>query len=331
VHGYAEAALDALLGLVGDTKEDTRYAAIYSLGRLKSRAAASRMLDALSDRTAPQVRAVAARTLTRAYADSAGLKPETVVDVLLRTTNDADPGGSPELTFRWRAIPKVLPLLEDPVNNVQVQAADALGEFPGQGAVAELTRIASGSRGTFARRRTALLSLAKLDSAAFSATAPRYEGSNDWRERAAAAEGWSRFAGASRTRLLTDRDPRVIAAAFQAWAAQVEGPDPALLDMSRKLLASGDAGVRAAVADALSRGADASDIPILVSAIKSARSDSFPDAQLSALGALMEIRKASPEAARAVDQEALPAIPAPEDYLIRRWADANWPAASDAW
>lgn len=331
------APIDALLGLVGDTKEDTRYAAIYSLGRLKARAAASRMLDALSDRTAPQVRAAAARTLTRAYADSAGLKAESVVDVLLRTTNDPDPGvrvqGLRSLaTFHAeRVIPKVLPLLEDPVNNVQVQAAEALGELPGQGALSELTRIAGGTRGTFARRRTALLSLAKLDSAAFAAAAPRYEGSNDWRERAAPAEGWARYAGAPRTRFLTDRDPRVIAAAFQAWAAQVEGPDPALLEMSRKLLASNDAAVRATAADVLSRGADATDIPILVSAIKSARPDSFPDAQLSALGALMEIRKASPEAARAVDHEALPAIPAPEDYLIRRWAETNWPAASDAW
>lgn len=331
------APIDGLLGLVGDAKEDTRYAAIYSLGRLKARAAASRMLDALSDRTAPQVRAAATRTLTSAYADSAGLKPGSVVDVLLRTTTDPDAGvrvqGLRSLaTFHSeRAIPKVLPLLEDQVDNVQVQAAEALGDLPGQGALAELARVAGGTKGTFARRRAALLSLAKLDSATYAAAAPRYEASSDWRERAAAAEGWARYAGASRTRFLTDRDPRVVAAAFQAWAGQVEGPDPDLLDMSRKLLSSSDAGVRVVAADVLSRGADATDIPGLVSSIKRARPDSFPDAELSALGALMEIRKMSAEAARAVDHQALPAIPAPQDYLIRRWAEANWPVASDAW
>jgi cyclophilin family peptidyl-prolyl cis-trans isomerase/HEAT repeat protein len=331
------APIDGLLSLVGDAKEDSRYAAIYSLGRVKARAAGPRMLEALSDRTAPQVRAAAARTLTRAYADTAGLNAESVVDVLLRTTSDPDPGVRVEglrslATFHSeRAIPKVLPLLEDPVSNVQVQAANALGEIPGESALSELARIAGGTKGSFARRRTALLSLAKLDSATFATAVPRYEGSGDWRERAAAAEGWARYAGASRSRFLTDRDPRVMAAALQAWAGQVDGPDPDLLDMSRKLLSSSDAGVRVVAADVLSRGADVTDIPALVSAIKRARPDSFPDAELSALGALMQIRRMSAEAAGAVDHQALPAIPVPEDYLIRRWAEASWPAASDAW
>ena len=72
-------------------------------------------------------------------------------------------------------------------------------------------------------------------------------------------------------------------------------------------------------------------IPVLVTAIRKAGPDSFPDAKLSALGALMAIRAASPQAARSVDHEALPAIPAQDDYLVRRWAEANWPAAAAAW
>jgi len=330
------APVDALLGLVGDQKEDTRYAAIYSLGRVRAPAAAPRMLDALSDRTAPQVRAAAARTLTRSYADSSGLRPDAVADVLVRATTDPDPGvriqalRSLASFHPARAIPKILPMLEDPVNNVQVQAAETLGELPGPGALAELGRIAAGTKGSFARRRASLLALARLDSAAFVAVAPRYETSGDWRERAAAADGWSRLAS-DRQRFLTDRDPRVVAAALQAWADRVPGPDPDLLAACRKLLASGDAGVRTVAADVLSRAADPADIPILVSAYKNAVADSFPDAALSALGALASIRKASPEAARKVDHEALAAIPTPEDYLIRRWAEENWPGAADAW
>lgn len=330
------APVDALLGLVGDIKEDTRYAAIYSLGRIRARQAGSRMLDALSDRTAPQVRAIAARTLTRSYADSAGLGPDAVADLLTRATGDADAGVRIQAlrslaTFRVaRAVPKVLPLLDDPVGNVQVEAAQTLGELSGQGAVVELSRIAVGGRGSYARRRAALLALARLDSATFASAAPRYEASGDWRERAAAAEGWSRWSG-GRSRFLADRDPRVVAAALQAWTAQVEGPDPELLAAGRRLLAGTDAAVRAVAADLIARAGDPADIPILVSAYRGAATDSFPDAALSALGALAAIRRTSAEAARQVDQEALAGIPAPEDYLIRRWAEANWPAASEAW
>jgi cyclophilin family peptidyl-prolyl cis-trans isomerase/HEAT repeat protein len=331
-----QAPVDALLGLVADLKEDTRYAAIYSLGRLRSRAAAPRMLDALSDRTAPQVRAVAARTLTRAYADSAGLGSDAVADLLIRATGDPDAGVRIQALRSLggfhvsRAIPRVLPLLEDPVGNVQVQAAETLGQLPGQEALTELGKIAGGNKGSFARRRAALLALARLDSAAFAAAVSRYEASGDWRERAAGAEGWS-FVDAGQGRFLADRDPRVVATALQAWSERVAGADPELMAASRKLLASRDGAVRAVAAGLVARAADPADIPILVSAYRSAASDSFPDAALSALGALAAIRHASAEAARRVDHEALVGIPVPEDYLIRRWAEENWPAAAEAW
>lgn len=330
------APVDALLSLVGDRNEDVRYGAIYSLGRIRARTAAPRLIDALSERTAPQIRGAAARALTRAYADSAGLNPESVVDVLLRAINDQDAGVRTQAlrslaTFHSaRAIPKVLPLLDDPANNVQVQAAEALAEMPGTAGLAELTRIATGTKGSFARRRSAFLALARLDSAAFAAAAPRYEASPDWRERAAAADGWSRFAG-TRGRLLDDHDPRVVATALSSWGAQVAGPDSALMRTARGLVSHKDAAVRTVAGDLVGRAGDLRDIPALVIATKAARSDSFPDAALSALGALVAIRAASPEAARAVDRDALAGLPVPEDYVIRRWAEENWPAAAALW
>ncbi|HSB54788.1 MAG TPA: peptidylprolyl isomerase, partial [Gemmatimonadales bacterium] len=282
------------------------------------------------------VRAAAARALNRALADSAGLNPESVMDVLLRSLSDPDAGVRIQglrsiATFHTeRAVPKVLPLLDDPFNNVQVQAAEALGDMPGTGALAQLTRIATGTKGSFARRRSAFLSLAKLDSAAFAAAAPRYESSSDWRERAAAAEGWARFPS-TRGRLLNDRDPRVVAASVSAWSTQVTGPDTALVRTARGLLSQKDAAVRAVAADAVGRATDPRDVPALVAAVRAARSDSFPEATLSALGALVAIRGASPEAERAVDQEALAALPVPADYVVKRWAEENWPAAAAAW
>lgn len=330
------APVDALIPLLDDLKEDTRFAAVYSLGRVRSRAGAPRLIGALTDRTSPPVRAAAARALTRALADSAGLNPESVVDVLLRTLNDEDAqvrvqGLRSLATFKSaRAIPKVLPLLDDPSNNVQVQAADALGEMPGTDAVASLARIATGAKGSFARRRSAFLALAKLDSAAFAAAAPRYESSADWRERAAAADGWSRYPS-QRGRLLDDRDARVVATALNAWGTAVTGSDPALVAAARRLLASKDAGIRTVAAEIVGRAADARDIPSLVAAVKLARTDSFPDAIEAALGALVAIRGASPDAATSVDHDALAALPVPQDYQVRRWAEDNWPAAASAW
>ncbi|MFN8650982.1 MAG: peptidylprolyl isomerase [Gemmatimonadales bacterium] len=330
------APVDALLSLLDDQKEDTRFAAVYSLGRVRSKAAAPRLIAALSDRTSPPVRGAAARALTRALADSAGLSPESVVDVLLRTLNDADAvvrvqGLRSLATFKSdRAIAKVLPLLEDPSSNVQVQAADALGDMPGTAAVAELSRIATATKGSFARRRSALLSLAKLDTVAFAAAAPGYESSGDWRERAAAAEGWSRVPS-QRGRLLDDRDARVVGTALNAWGTAVTGADPALVAAARRLLASKDAGVRTVAGEIVGRAADLKDIPALVASVKAARSDSFPDAIESALGALLAIRAASPEAATSVDRDALAALPVPQDYQVRRWAEDNWPAATRSW
>jgi cyclophilin family peptidyl-prolyl cis-trans isomerase/HEAT repeat protein len=331
------APVDALLGLVGDRTEDTRYAAVFSLGRVHARAAGARILDAVTDKDSPAVRAVAARALIRSYADSAGLEPDAVVDLLLRGLNDPDPGVRIQslrslATFHpGRAVAKVLPLLEDQADNVQVQAAQVLGDLPGTDAVAELSRIAGGTRGSFARRREAFLALARLDSAAYAAQAPRYESSGDWRERAAAAAGWARFRGSDPGRFLADRDARVVAATLQAWGDRAEGADPSFVAACRGLLTSADAAVRSLAADGVARAADPADIPALIAAFRRAGRDSFPEAALSALGGLTAIRGGSADLARRIDQEALAQLPPPSDYIVRGWADQFWPAAAQAW
>jgi cyclophilin family peptidyl-prolyl cis-trans isomerase/HEAT repeat protein len=333
----SRAPVEALLGLVGDRREETRYAAVYSLGRVGARVAGPRLLDALADRDAPAVRAAAARALTQAYADSAGLRADAVTDLLLRGVSDPDAGVRIQAlrslaTFHLaRTISKVLPLLDDPGNNVQVQAAQTLADLPGSEAVAELSRIAGGTRGSFARRREAFLALGRLDSAAYAALAPRYEASADWRERAAAATGWARYGGSDLARFLGDRDARVVAAALLAWGERAEGADSTYVAACRRSLSHADAAVRSVAADGVARAADPTDIPALVTAYGRAAMDSVPDAALSALGGLSAIRGASPQAARRIDREALADLSPPQDYVVRRWAEAHWPAAADAW
>ena len=130
---------------------------------------------------------------------------------------------------------------------------------------------------------------------------------------------------------LSDRDSRVIATGLSAWSGAVEGPDPALLAASRPLVQHADAAVRSIAADALARGADPDDLTLLAAGFRRTTRDSFPDAALSALGAIRAIRKSSPEAQVRVDREFAAAAPRPDDYLIRRWAEDNWPELAQRW
>jgi cyclophilin family peptidyl-prolyl cis-trans isomerase len=100
---------------------------------------------------------------------------------------------------------------------------------------------------------------------------------------------------------------------------------------ARPLLAHRDAAVRSVAAEVVGRAASLGDLSALVQAYKRTGSDSFPDAALSTLGAIVAIRRAGPQAAARVDREFLAGTPRPADYLIRRWAEENWPEASARW
>jgi peptidyl-prolyl cis-trans isomerase B (cyclophilin B) len=59
--------------------------------------------------------------------------------------------------------------------------------------------------------------------------------------------------------------------------------------------------------------------------------DSFPDASLSALGAIAAIAKKGEAARDRVAREFLDKAPRPSNYLLRAWAETNWPDASTRW
>jgi cyclophilin family peptidyl-prolyl cis-trans isomerase/HEAT repeat protein len=330
-----DAPADALLPFASDTVQAVRWRAIYSLGRLRAPAAANQLIEALRDPD-PATRAVAARALVRSYAEAAKVDPGTLGGLLARAADDRDPGvrvnalRSLGTYHDSTLVPRIASRVDDPVANVRVQAASALGELGGSAAVAPLMRALTG-KGSFALRREALRGLARADSARFTKAAATWRSSRDWRERAAAAEGWA-LAGAAGTPWFTaDRDGRVVATGLQAWADEVEGPDGRLIEAGRRLLGHPDAGVRSVAGDVVGRAADLGDLAALTAMYTRAARDSFPDAALAALNAVAAIGHSGSAAQVRANRDFLGAVARPSDYLLRRWAEDKWPEAAARW
>ena len=330
-----DAHADALLPYADDTLQIVHWRTVYSLGRLRAPNASAQLIAALRADDA-DTRTAASRALTRAYADSAHVAVRSLVALLNRAVDDDDPGVRVNAirslgTYRDSTLAAaVLPRLNDRDPNVRVQAAATLGELGGSSARTALATAAAG-KGGFAFRREALLGLAHIDIASFGKIAPKFKGSTDWRERAIAAQGWAR-AGANGTPwFLSDSDGRVIAAGLQAWADTARGPDPALLAAARRVELHSDAGVRSVAADALARAGDPLDLTALTQMYSRSARDSFPDASLSALAAIAAIRARGGEARARVDRDFLERVPRPLNYLIRAWAEDNWPEATARW
>jgi cyclophilin family peptidyl-prolyl cis-trans isomerase/HEAT repeat protein len=328
-----DAQAASLLPFADDTVRDVRWRALYSLGRLRSPEAGNHLIVALRADDA-ETRATAARVLTREYAQRAKLAPATISGLLARAVDDEDPGVRINAlrslgTYHDSLLASaVASKVEDPDLNVRVQATACLGELGGSVAAATLRRLVPSKAG-FAVRREALLGLARIDRAGFAAAAEPWKSNPDWRARAAAAEGWARAGHTGTPAFLSDRDGRVIASGLQAWADTVSGPDPALIGAARRLLGHADAAVRSVSADALARAAAPADITSLVQMYNRAVRDSFPEASLSALAALLAISKNG--GAAQVERDFLATVPTPTNYLLRRWAEAKWPEAAERW
>src|SRR5262249_10165461 len=148
-------------------------------------AAAARMLLALRDQD-PFIRSLAARALTRGYAEAARLTGTSVADVLARLASD------PNIQVRINALgalgsyrdstlaSRIMPQLDGQVPNVQVAAAEAMGNLGGSEAAKGLVRRA-GEKGPFAVRRAALIALGAVDTAGYTVAAAAWRTSADWR------------------------------------------------------------------------------------------------------------------------------------------------------
>jgi cyclophilin family peptidyl-prolyl cis-trans isomerase len=279
---------------------------------------------------------VAVRALIRSYAEASRLDPGTIGGMLMKAADDPDPGvrinalRSLGTYHDSTLVPGVALRVDDPVANVRVQAVSTLGELGGSSATAALLRALTG-KGSFALRREALLGLARGDSARFARAAGTWQSSKDWRDRATAAEGWALAGAAGSPWFTSDRDGRVVAAGLQGWSTAVQGPDRGLIDAGRRLLTHEDAAVRSVAADIVGRAGDPGDLAALTVMYGRTARDSFPDAAISALNAVAAIGRSGSAAQARVDREFLGSVPRPVNYLLRRWAEANWPEAAARW
>lgn len=331
----SRAPVPQLLTFTDAAETDTRWRALYSLGRLRAASAASRLVRALADRD-PQVRAIAARGVSKALLDSARMEARLAIDGLRPLLDDPD--GHVRInalralgSFRDSSVvPLVAPLVADRNIGVAVQAETTLGVLRGAAAIEALRPRLSSS--VFAVKRQAVIALAQADSTVGVGAAAAIAGDADWRWRSVAAEAFG--AARARDRLegqLADPDGRVVAQALQALQRIVTGSDSSLRARARALLTHADPAVRSVSADLLGRHPDAADVEILTTAYQRAEGDPFNDARLSALSALGAIAAASPTGRLRVATKFIPAVPRAEDYLVRRLAADTLPDARDAW
>lgn len=333
----SRAPVAQLLTYAENADEVVRWRALFSLGRLRSVVAVPVLLKALGDQTA-EVRAVAARGLTAALADSSPLGRGAVAPRLRSLVSDAD------LSVRISALralatfegdsslaPSAISALADANVGVVVQAETTLGVLGGSAAVAALRRQVASP--VFALRRQAIVALAQADSAAgVSAASDAMTADADWRWRAVAAEAFAAARDRGRLEgLLADPDGRVVAQALQGLMRVTADSDTALVARARLLLDHTDPAVRSVAADVLARRPAVEDVDRLVAAYRRAATDPFDDARLSAVGALAAIAASGSAGKLKVLDAFVATTPRPDDYLVVRFAQSTLPEAADAW
>ncbi len=332
----ARAPAPLLLNYAEHPDETVRWRALFSLARLRSAAAQPVMLRALGDPSA-EVRAVAARGLSAALADSGRVGRAALAARLRPLVNDDHVGVRINAlrslaSFRGDSTlaTAAIAALSDANAGVVAQAETTLGVLGGSAAVDALRRQSASA--TFGLRRQAILGLAEADSAAGNAAATTLAADQDWLWRVVAAQTFT--ATRTRARLeaqLADPDGRVVAQALQGLARVVPDSDAALIGRARILIEHADPAVRSVAADLLARRPDPGDIDRLVAAYRRAATDPFNDARLSAVGALAAIAAGSAGGRLRVVNEFLGTQPRPDDYLVRRFAVEKLPEAAEAW
>ncbi|HET8625661.1 MAG TPA: HEAT repeat domain-containing protein [Gemmatimonadales bacterium] len=331
----ADPPIAALRRYARDPDPELRWRAVYSLARMRPPDAAAELLAASLDSHAV-ARMYALRALTERYVSKTAIDSGDVKRVLASATSDAAPGVRAWALLAlgtWRdstLVPAAAARFDDTIPNVQVQAATALGQLGGRPAVLALA-AAHGHAAVWAVRREALLALARADTGAYRLVAVPWQRSSDWRERAAAAEGWALARSSDAPRWRHDPDGRVVAAGLQAWLGEADSNDAAILAAARELVSHSDGGVRSVAADALARAPSPSDIPALVGAFRAAAGDSFPEAAQSAVAALAAIASRDDSSAELVRRAFLRRVGPPRSYLLRRWAVEHWPEAATRW
>ncbi|MFC1639637.1 peptidylprolyl isomerase [Gemmatimonadota bacterium] len=312
-----------------------RIASLYSLMRLKAAAGANAFVRALDDDNR-HVRAIAVRALTAEYADSAGLDRGGTAGRILTLVEDDDPHvrinalrtlGSYENPVLFASVANGL---SDSDPNGRVQALVALGQIGGSEAEALLT--ANVDRGSFAERRQALLSLARV---AHDVALVRCAGwiiSDEWLMRSAGIEALGIVGGDTALAwlgsLTRDEDARVVGRALTA----IEQVDSTTADdLARELLLHADPVVRAIAAGRIQDTPQAADVELLTEAYGLSLRDGISDARTAIVRALGAFANLGAIERIAVEESFLSRFPTSDDYLVRRVASDTFAAAAVQW
>jgi cyclophilin family peptidyl-prolyl cis-trans isomerase/HEAT repeat protein len=328
----------AMLHYASDTSTDLRWRTVYSLGRLRVPAAGQVVLAAIRD-PAPSIREIAAKWLTKAFADTAGLAASTVKADLVRALNDQSAG------LRINAVAslgtfgdsasasRIIPLLSDGDLNVRVASVSALGAVKGSAAARALDAVMDRRDAPWAMRAAALAALARTDTALFARRAAAWLASGDFRERIVALQAWSPLASPGSAMFRTalgDPDVRVQAAAIGAWRATAG--DTALGAVARARMRMPDIGVRAAAISALRTSAKVEDLDLLATAWHQSLSDPGSDARLAIVRVLGALARRQPDLmARLEEPNRRDLLQRPADPVVRADAMRNWPELAARW
>jgi cyclophilin family peptidyl-prolyl cis-trans isomerase/HEAT repeat protein len=337
----------AMLHFADDTSVDIRWRALYSLGRMRIPAAGRVLQSAIRDQT-PMIRETAAKWLTKRFADTSGLATAAVTSALVRALDDEQPGvrimavGSLATFADSSHAARVLPLLADGDPNVRVAAVTALGAMKGSVAARALNGVMDKKDAIWAMKRAGMAALAHVDTLSFARRARAWLDTTDFRDRIAALQAWGSLAPADPAvfrAALADKDPRVQAAALDAWrmarrdsSRSVPAADTALAAVARGRLTVANADVRAAAAAALRGGVAARDLDSLVSAWRMSQVDPESSARLAVFETLRALVKANPRSFDALDDPTHRAfLERPADPVLLAEADRSWPEVAQRW
>ena len=338
----------AMLHYASDTGSDLRWRTMYALGRMRIPAAGSIVMRGMRE-TAPSLRETAAKWLTHRFADTAGIAAVAAKNELVRALSDDSPGvrtnavGSLATFADSSTVSRVVPLLTDADPNVRVAAATALGEIRGSAASRALGELMDRRDATWALQRAALLALARCDSTAFAGRASAWLTSTDFRNRIVALQAYGGLTSAPTAVFragLADADPRVQAAALEAWRTHDAGrrraapgaTDTLLLAVARTNLRSTNEDLRAAAADALRPGVVAADLDLLTGAWRLSIGDAGSDARLAILATLHALIRAQPDLMVRLDDPAhRDFVQRPDDPVVRAEAERSWPEVARRW
>lgn len=312
-----------------------RRPAVYALARLAVPETIDALLQGATDPDA-DVRRVAVRSLTRAYADSADRNPSSVAGLVRQLVDDSVAAvriaalralatyGSPELA---RAAED---RVSDADPNVRLEAVSALGALGNSGSVTLLTELVRQGPGML--RRPALISLARLDAPAARRFARSWMRQASWQARATAAEVLAIDGSDSAVTwlgsLVRDADGRVAA---QALAALERADSIAARSLAPAMLAHSDPVVRTFAAEMITRRPDRSDVDRLVDAYGLALGDSIPDARLAAVAGLGALARSGLPERVAVEDALFGRYPQSDDALVRRAAVRELPGSTSRW